>query len=600
MNNEERRFLKNRVFGNFLQQYPNGATIDQLLSSFRNKEIGLEIEYDENDEIQDIIYFTEIGKTIPNLLKIIEKPRSFVRSLEEKIPVDLVKKINYKAVASLSRDSNDWEARTLVSVNPKTLLSDVFDETINIYENRFIITLVDKCWKLIIDEKNRLENRIEHLDTEYSLTRIQELISSNTYYRTDNKDILNSIQSYEQSDSGVIRSELASQLSEIKRIFSRLQLIRRSNFYNQLHKQKRVSNPVNKTNILLFDADYNKAYKLWNVLLSLRPDMTFDLDDVNVMDTNKHFTLYVFFCLIVSIVNLGFKFNERALFQIVDESSFTGTSIEFYEDDLTILTQIENESIEIHIQGNANGAIQESFRIKTFDLEFDGKSMSEIDYLTKNVLNNLVSATKKGKKYFPQYGIVSLDIHSCSDRNDFGDKLYRRFFNIGDNFSSEENPQDLAKWNEYKHGLLIIKPSDIRINVLRLSRMLNYYLLKSKPIGSFKSSCPICSSKNIRETGHDEFVCNDCYHRISLSSCSNCGKKGFLWIRYLDNRFLNDPEITKNMSDQPYYFMLKRYEAIMGKYAITSFVLEKDNSDWKLKSICPKCGVKLGDIRKAT
>jgi hypothetical protein len=45
----------------------------------------------------------------------------------------------------------------------------------------------------------------------------------------------------------------------------------------------------------------------------------------------------------------------------------------------------------------------------------------------------------------------------------------------------------------------------------------------------------------------------------------------------------------------PYFEKLMRYETIMGEYAITAFSIEKDNNSWKLKSLCPKCGKRLGD-----
>jgi hypothetical protein len=40
-----------------------------------------------------------------------------------------------------------------------------------------------------------------------------------------------------------------------------------------------------------------------------------------------------------------------------------------------------------------------------------------------------------------------------------------------------------------------------------------------------------------------------------------------------------------------------KIETIMGEYATTSFELVFDVDRWKLKTICPHCGIRLGDMR---
>ena len=34
----------------------------------------------------------------------------------------------------------------------------------------------------------------------------------------------------------------------------------------------------------------------------------------------------------------------------------------------------------------------------------------------------------------------------------------------------------------------------------------------------------------------------------------------------------------------------------MGEKATTSFELFKDTAGWKLKTLCPHCGIRLGDV----
>jgi uncharacterized protein (UPF0303 family) len=42
--------------------------------------------------------------------------------------------------------------------------------------------------------------------------------------------------------------------------------LKRSDFYRTLRKKRKVVDPIQKTNILMFEFNYNQAYKLWKYL----------------------------------------------------------------------------------------------------------------------------------------------------------------------------------------------------------------------------------------------------------------------------------------------------------------------------------------------
>ena len=66
-------------------------------------------------------------------------------------------------------------------------------------------------------------------------------------------------------------------------------------------------------------------------------------------------------------------------------------------------------------------------------------------------------------------------------------------------------------------------------------------------------------------------------------------------IKYINEKFLENDEVVKGLSDMSTYYKLSKIETIMGEKATTAFELEKEVSGWKLKTICPYCGIKLGD-----
>lgn len=116
--NDEEKFLHRKIAA-----YPGfrSFTFDDILKYIGpgNSMISLEMTEKEAVKQNNDEDIQEITKTMPSLLSIAQKPRMFIRSIEEKVPIDQAKRINYNAIAKLSRDSNDWYSRTLVSVKPK-------------------------------------------------------------------------------------------------------------------------------------------------------------------------------------------------------------------------------------------------------------------------------------------------------------------------------------------------------------------------------------------------------------------------------------------------------------------------------------------------
>ena len=110
--------------------------------------------------------------------------------------------------------------------------------------------------------------------------------------------------------------------------------------------------------------------------------------------------------------------------------------------------------------------------------------------------------------------------------------------------------------------------------------------------------CPLCGGKNIRKNDTHNYTCYDCSHNISLTYCNQCDpghKKPIIWIKYLNEKFLDHKEVVKGLADMSVYYKLSKIETIMGEKATTAFELEQETTGWKLKTICPYCGIKLGD-----
>ena len=189
---DEEKFLKFKIAENVCFETP--MAFDEMIEYITSGTLPLEVSEDDGTKVLDEEQFEEIKRVVPFLLKIVDKPRSFIKSLEEKVPVETAKKINHKAISKLSRDSNDWYARTVLAVKPKNVVSDVNEETIDLYENRFICSLTDRIARLVASRRHYYQDQIKNLDdnsTIFAMERDYYTTSSFPFFNKLNKNSMN-------------------------------------------------------------------------------------------------------------------------------------------------------------------------------------------------------------------------------------------------------------------------------------------------------------------------------------------------------------------------------------------------------------------------
>ena len=243
---DEQKYLRFKILGNPI--FAEELTFAQIIANIENGRLSLEVSEDDGTKILDDSSIEEIKRVVPFLLKIVDKPRSFIRSLEEKVPAETAKRINHKAIAKLSQDSNDWYARTVLSVKPKNVVSDVNEETIDLYENRFICALISRISGLLSQARQYYESQIQYFDENSAQREMEYTYSTNSFpfYNTITK------KKKDFSDDQSFRKKLEDELETIKKLEKKIRLLKRSDFYRTLRKKRTVVDPIQKTNILMF------------------------------------------------------------------------------------------------------------------------------------------------------------------------------------------------------------------------------------------------------------------------------------------------------------------------------------------------------------
>jgi len=586
------KFLK-RFSNEFENLFPDGVDFGGIISEITNGKLSIEKDGRDIAKRLEQSAIAEIKNTLPYLIRITEKPHSFIKTYEDKVNVASAKRINSKAISHLSRDSNDWFARTFLTVIPKNILTDLNEETFNLYENRFIVTLIDRILNIVIEERIRCEKLYEELNND----RIQKKLEDKKYIpvqKNENTLLKLLLRNKNKQKSNTSFEEARDILNSMTSLERKIKNMKQSHLYHELRKSRRERNPIQKTNIVIFDPRYNAAYRLWEYLDNENLEEVSDIDDAESICFDMWYELFVFITVSASLKDMGFIIKKDC-------------TVQYKNNELTMqeksLWERDGEEIQLFYSKNAieldycldkkRDKWDKAIITPEFSIDFENKTSNEIIEQTDSIIQKLVKESNSKKNTNSHFYCLSADIQKCSDASDWGEKVYRRLSNIGDNYSNDE--KNINEISFYKTGILLVSLDDFRENFLRIKRFVNSRVYKTKMNEIHSAKCLICGGK-IRRLNDNEIICNDCLHYISKSSCSNpeCNTE-FLWIKYRDDKFLDDKDISGNFENCKYYIKLQRSEFMMGEYAITSFVIEKETNTWKLKSICPKCGRRLGE-----
>lgn len=192
---------------------------------------------------------------------IISNPRKFIKEREEVVISALAKRVTAASVRHLASHSEfvhgyDEHGNIL----PEKILSISSEEDLQIYENRFVMTLIMKLVVFIEKRYNFIKDHGETRDSDLLLVHSSTEING-VLYEVDSR-IKASIPS---KDNG--RGEKnAALLAKISKLRERAVYYLHSPFMNGMAGAKPVHNPISQTNMLLKNPYYHKAYQLWKFI----------------------------------------------------------------------------------------------------------------------------------------------------------------------------------------------------------------------------------------------------------------------------------------------------------------------------------------------
>ena len=249
------------------RRHDNVGRDDSFYALFSNGYDRAKIKLDHVTRVVVREYDEECLKKIEDGLlaidTIVRNPKQFLRVDEEIIPIELAKKVNQDSIKHLSSHShliNRVEDDGMVM--PTRILTGLKDDTINLYENRFVrsliinlVTFFDRRFSEILDDVDfssmiKLDNK-----NMFTVKNSQINLDISMMVVTDNFN----------KDDIMKMDEVIRRVGWIKHTLAKLY---DSDFMKKLRDAKMVVGEIKRTNTIKNHPDYNICYHLWNYIMS--------------------------------------------------------------------------------------------------------------------------------------------------------------------------------------------------------------------------------------------------------------------------------------------------------------------------------------------
>jgi exonuclease SbcC len=212
------------------------------------------------DKSVDEKWLEAIETAIPSIHEIIAHPRRFLTTVEDLKPVEKVSKIGPSTVQHLASHTQYITGMRGGSVYPGKLLTLENEESLDLYENRFISTLIRKLGEFI--EKRTGALFWDAGDEQSSLLRMESTMEDDyeiIEYKLDMT--IHSKQTYLENDAGKL--EVFKRIDRVRRVIADF---KQSAFMSVMAGTAAVRSPIQRTNLITKNPDYRKCYDLWQFL----------------------------------------------------------------------------------------------------------------------------------------------------------------------------------------------------------------------------------------------------------------------------------------------------------------------------------------------
>ncbi len=243
--------------------------VDKGASSFKlaKKRLVQDISIDWIDTIEGIL---------PNLDTIVRNPRKFIVQEEDIVDVSLARSISTESVKFLAQHTNmisKVDEKT-GDVTPSKILNITKEESFEIYENRFIYTLLLKLKDFVTMRYDKIKKASATQDVlELDIESRFNLPSKKITYRTEYFAQLSFDEVMRLDPDTLTKIERVAKIDRIITDFLS------SSFAKSMRNSAPVRPPIMRTNVILKEPNFKKALTLWQFVETYQQSAGFSTSD---------------------------------------------------------------------------------------------------------------------------------------------------------------------------------------------------------------------------------------------------------------------------------------------------------------------------------
>ena len=213
-------------------------------------------------KVVDEAWLSVVEGGLDAIFKIVDKPRRFIKSSEEVVPVALAKKITADSVRHLSQNTQFIGTNAAGEIQPTHILNVTTEESYDLYENRFVYHLIRRLFAFVDKRTDVIfwstgDETTNVMKMETKVDDAYEQISYKIEMSIKNK------QSLVESDAD--NMDVFKRIDRVRRLSK---VLRTSAFCEIMDGCAKVTSPIQRTNLMMKDPDYRTCYKLWQFIES--------------------------------------------------------------------------------------------------------------------------------------------------------------------------------------------------------------------------------------------------------------------------------------------------------------------------------------------
>ena len=306
-------------------EYINNINKDNANKFIASTSSNITVKRDIDACVSDTSWIDMVEECIPYLDNIIRNPRRFIVQVENIVPIEKAKVVTEESIRHLAQHTSMiQEVQEDGTVIPLKLLNVYREETVDLYENRFIKSLVDNLYTFVNNKLNESDQR--------SYAKVESTVSYSGLMKKKGEEVEVNLQLKSKKDTEIDASKdghsLEERISHIKDIVS---AFRGSTFIKSLKESSPVRSPIRKTNVILKEQNFIKALELWEYLEknNIKPITSIDKRTEIVKDADIKTKYDLAFFIDNDAIDLNAasnksEFNSAIISKLVNDFVFTG------------------------------------------------------------------------------------------------------------------------------------------------------------------------------------------------------------------------------------------------------------------------------------